>query len=128
MFLLKKNRKRIGAKKVANRIAARVDANHGEIKKAFISLGCSVSDTSGAGKGFPDIVVGYKGITVLVEIKDGEKTPSQRKLTKDQIIFHGNFTGAIAVVKDVDDVLKIYNKLIMNEISFRHYWKLDNGY
>jgi len=56
------------------------------------------------GKGFPDIVIGYKGINYLVEIKDGEKTKSQKKLTEDEIKFHQSWFGQIIVCECVQDV------------------------
>ena len=71
----------------------RTDDNHKEIRDTFRDLHCSVADTSGAGDGFPDIVVGLRNnhgecINLMVEIKDGSKPPSKRKLTKAQVDFH----------------------------------------
>ena len=51
--------------------AKKVDLNHKEVVEKFRELGASVFDASGVGRGFPDIVVGYNGQTVLVEIKSG---------------------------------------------------------
>lgn len=72
---------------VANRFAYRGhhDANHGELAKVFEDLGCSVADTSAAGFGFPDIVLGLIGQTHLVEIKDadGQLSASQKRFIRD---------------------------------------------
>lgn len=91
----------------------RTDANQKQImdglrKYPFIS----VNTTHTIGKGFPDIVVGYEGKNYLFEIKDGNKTPSQKKLTPDEIIFHRNWNGQVAVVESVESIIEIiqYNK------------------
>jgi hypothetical protein len=57
----------------------RTDANHAEVIGWFLEMGCTVRDTSQVGLGFPDIVVGTIGRTILVEIKtaDGDLLPSQ---------------------------------------------------
>ena len=47
-------------------------------------MGCTVQHLHTIGKGCPDILVGIKDINLLVEIKDGNKFPSERKLTTDE--------------------------------------------
>jgi hypothetical protein len=84
----------------------RIDANQNEIVTALRKVGCSVAITSSLGKGFPDIVVGWKGRNYLLEIKDGSKTPSQRKLTPDEQKFHDFWFGDIKIVESVDDALR----------------------
>jgi hypothetical protein len=37
------------------------------------------------GQGVPDLLVGLRGKTYLMEIKDGQKPPSDQKLTPDQL-------------------------------------------
>ena len=96
--------------------AAKVDDNQADIVEAFRLIGCSVADTSPAGSGFPDLVVGfvinrYPGtINVLVEVKDGEKPPSKRKLTPKQEDFHNSWVGPIEIAETTDDVMKIVRK------------------
>ena len=83
------------------RRAARVDANQGEIVDALRVIGATVAITSGLGDGFPDLVVGYQQATVLMEVKDGNKAPSERQLTPDQLKWHAAWTGGpVAVVMD----------------------------
>jgi hypothetical protein len=86
------------------RRAARVDANHSGIINAFRKYGCSVLDTSQLGGGAPDIIVGRWMRCVCVEIKDGEKVPSARKLTPLEIKFKREWKGAYALVENLDDV------------------------
>lgn len=92
------------------RRAARKDANHGAIVQAFERLGCSVIDVSATPCGF-DIIVGYGGLTMPVEIKDGTKPPSARKLTKNEKKVHDYWTGGARVVKDIDGVAETVNTL-----------------
>ena len=86
-----------------SRRAAKVDANHGTIRDALRAMGASVADTKSAGEGFPDLVVGYRGKTLLVEVKDGTLPPSARKLTGPQEKFHSNWRGHVCVVKNVEE-------------------------
>lgn len=93
------------------RRAAKVDANQTEIVDAFRSMGVSVLITSSAGDGFTDLVIGWGGITVLVEVKDGNKVPSERKLTPKQQDLHGSFLGAITVVECVAHVVELVKRI-----------------
>jgi len=74
---------------------------------AFRKAGASVAITSSLGDGFPDIVVGHRGRNYLVEIKDGSKPPSSRKLTKDEQEFFDLWKGQIDVVESTIDALKL---------------------
>ncbi len=86
----------------------RTDRNHAEIINALRKIpNLSVFSTHEVGKGFPDIVVGYKGINYLIEIKDGNKPPSARKLTPDEVKFHSNWRGQIKIVNNLDEVLNL---------------------
>lgn len=83
--------------------AAKVDANQGEIVDALRRVGCSVQLLHMVGKGCPDLLVGRHGVNVLLEIKDGSKPPSARKLTPDQEIWHDNWRGQVTVVCSVHE-------------------------
>lgn len=89
------------------RRAARTDANQPDIVKELRRAGASVAITASAGSGFPDLVVGYRGVNYLMEIKDPNQDTTHQKLTPDQEIFHGCWTGQISVVKTADQALKI---------------------
>lgn len=75
------------------RRAAKVDANQAEIVEALRSAGCSVQSLATVGKGCPDLLVGYNGMRLLFELKDGKKPPSARKLTPDQEKWLGEWRG-----------------------------------
>jgi len=85
----------------------RTDANH----KSIIDLcrqipNISVFSTHTIGKGFPDIVVGYKGKNYLFEIKDNKKTASQKKLTPDEVKFHSSWHGQVLIIETIEDIIK----------------------
>ena len=61
-------------------------------------MGASVADTSRLGDGFPDLVVGWRGINVLFEVKDGTKRPSEIKLTPKEAAFADAWQGLYLVV------------------------------
>ena len=89
----------------------RIDSNQNEIVECFRKLGASVAITSQLGDGFVDIVVGAHGKTCLVEIKDGSKPPSARKLTDEEQNFHNNWKGSIAVVENELDAYELMRLL-----------------
>lgn len=96
---------------MARRTAARTDDNQTELVGILRSLGMCVEITSAAHGGMTDLVVGYGGITVLVEVKDGNKPPSDRKLTPAQTRFHERFHGAITVIESVDQAFKLASEI-----------------
>ena len=89
------------------RYAKRVDENHREIVESLrLSLPEATGfDASGAGRGFPDLVVGFNGCNYLYEVKNGEKAASARKLTNAQVGFHGAWQGHAAVVCSAEEIL-----------------------
>jgi Holliday junction resolvase len=89
----------------------RVDDNQSKVVKALRDLGATVQHLHAVGKGCPDIVVGFKGKNLLLEIKDGDK----KVLTPDQVNWHKLWKGQVNVVTSVDDA-----KLLL--------WKLTNDY
>lgn len=84
--------------------ACRVDANQPEIVDEFRKLGCSVEPTHWYADGFPDCFVGVAGFNILVEIKNGKKPPSARKLTKFEAWWALTWQGQVIVVKNVEEV------------------------
>lgn len=86
--------------------AARVDANHADVVAALRAVGASVQSLAVCGGGVPDLLVGLRGRTYLIEVKDGSKPPSARRLTPDEEAWHREWRGApVAVVKNVDEAL-----------------------
>ena len=88
--------------------ARKVDLNHQDIVKTLRSLGASVFDASGIGRGFPDLVVGIHDKTILVEIKSDEK----KKFTQAQLNFMENWKGSSVVrINDIDGAIRLINML-----------------
>ncbi len=92
------------------RLKARTDANHSEVVKALRDAGCSVQSLAATGRGVPDLLVGIAGKNLLMEVKDGAKAPSARKLTPDESQWHDNWTGQVAVVNSIDEALKLVSE------------------
>jgi hypothetical protein len=89
------------------RRAARTDANHTEIVAALRSMGVVVQSLAAVGDGCPDLLAGFRGRTVLLEVKDGGKSASRRVLTPDQEIWHRDWRGGpLAIVRDVESALR----------------------
>lgn len=90
------------------RIAAKTDANQIQVVSALRAAGASVQSLAAVGKGVPDLLVGYKGTTLLMEVKDGRKPPSAQKLTEDQLKWHGAWKGgSLAVVDGPEAALRM---------------------
>lgn len=73
--------------------------------------GVSVAVTSAMGKGFPDIIVGRKlyggSILALVELKDGKKSASKKRLTHAEEKFKSEWEGFYHVCENLEQILKI---------------------
>lgn len=87
------------------RRASRTDANQAEIVKALREFGCTVLDLSSVGGGCPDILVGYQGRNLLLEVKDGNKPPSASRLNAKQRRWHDAWQGQAGVVRCVGAAL-----------------------
>lgn len=84
------------------RRAAKVDTNQSPIVKGLQDIFGPdvVFDCSGVGRGFPDIIVGVRGVNVLLEIKTDKGA-----LTPDQVYFHREWAGQRAVVRTLQEAL-----------------------
>jgi phage I-like protein len=86
---------------------ARVDGNQQKIVDAFKSAGASVQSLASLGNGVPDLLVGYRGVNFLVEVKDPAQPPSKRALTDDQIQWTANWRGQWVKVEWADDAIDV---------------------
>ncbi len=84
----------------------KADDNQVKVAEAFRRLRWSYKHTHTIGKGFPDGIAGYNGVNYLIEIKDGSKVKSQRKLTEDEQKFHDEWKGQVVIIESVDDVIR----------------------
>jgi len=87
--------------------AAKVDRNQAEIVAALRGVGCSVTLLHRVGQGVPDLLVGRNRQMWLVEVKDGSRPPSERRLTPDQERWWAEWRGAPpVVVNSVEEALE----------------------
>jgi hypothetical protein len=80
----------------------RSDSNQSPIVDILRRLGAYVAITSQVGGGFTDLVVGFRGVTYIVEVKYGDDwdyTPAQKEFRKD---WKG---GPIVTLASVDDAV-----------------------
>lgn len=86
---------------------AKVDANQKQITEALRRAGCSVQPLHTIGRGVPDLLVGWRGKNFLLELKDGSKRPSERRLTEDQQTWHQEWRGQVAVAESIEEALRL---------------------
>lgn len=88
----------------------KVDGNQKEIVDQLRQIpGVSVESISSMGNGLPDLMIGFKARTYLIELKDGSKLPSQKRLTEDEQEFFDNWTGHVAKCESIEEILKVLN-------------------
>lgn len=89
------------------RTAARVDANQAEIVEALRGIGASVLLVFQLKNCF-DILVGYRGRTHIIEIKDPSQPPGKRKLTEGEEAFRKAWRGSpYNVVHTIEEAIHI---------------------
>jgi hypothetical protein len=86
------------------RRAARTDASQKDIVDALRKIGVQVVVSSQVGDGFPDLIC-YLRRVFFLECKDGEKPPSGRRLTVEQVKFHDWWRGELHVVCSVEEAI-----------------------
>jgi hypothetical protein len=75
------------------RTAARVDANQAAIVRALRGIGASVLLVHQLKNCF-DLLVGYRGRTFLMEVKDPAQPTSKRQLTPGEAAFKATWRGS----------------------------------
>jgi len=88
--------------------AKRVDSNHSLVVKTLRELGCSVFDTSGVGRGCPDIMVGKNSKTALVEIKRNATAPYTEAQKKFMESWKG---GPVCRIHDIEGAINLVKTL-----------------
>jgi len=86
------------------RRAARRDDNEQSIIKAMRAEGAYVKQIND--EGLFDLLVSHRGETLLIEVKDGAKPPSARRLTDAEQKFHDEWPGSdLYIVNSVEEAL-----------------------
>lgn len=95
---------------MSRRYAAKVDANQSDIVKAIRDAygPHAVLDLSAVGGGCPDLLFGIRGCNIFAEIKT-----DRGSLTADQIKFHDRWRGQLAIVRSVDEALRVIERMTL---------------
>ena len=86
------------------KLKAKVDENQAEIVAFLRSKGATVFCSHQIGKGFPDLVVGYKGKNLLIEVKNKN---AKGKLTPKEKEFLSFWKGKIHVISSIEETEKL---------------------
>jgi hypothetical protein len=100
---------------------SRKDDNQDAIVEALEAAGCKVQSLAGVGRGCPDLLVATGNLVtagdighpwVIIEVKDGAKSPSERKLTPKELVWHKkfNYFAPVWVVYDEIGALWVCGK------------------
>lgn len=83
----------------------RHDDNQAIIAAALRAAGASVFDLAGVGAGCPDLLIGWRGANLLLEVKnlDGRG----RRLTPAEREFIATWRGQVATVEDIPGALAL---------------------
>jgi Holliday junction resolvase len=95
------------------RRAAKIDDNQPQIVEALRAVGCFVQSMAPAGQGVPDLLVGSRGRWFVMEVKDGGKAQSKRKLTLDQArwLLEVRNRAPVHVVETVEQALNVITEV-----------------
>lgn len=92
------------------RFARKTDANQAAVVKALEAVKVFVEPRlARVGGGVPDLLCGYQGRTVLLEVKDGRKPPSARRLTPEEQDWHERWIrsgGELYVVASPEEAVE----------------------
>lgn len=89
-----------------------VDSNQKKIVDNLREMGMTVIDLHEVGHGCPDIVVGYRGVNFLFEVKG-----KHGRLTDNQVELHESWRGQIAVIRSTSDAVSIIESKIKEYLA-----------
>lgn len=102
------------------RRASKVDSNQPEIVNGLRQSGESVLLLHQVGGGCPDILssgirkcpsCGYGMVgNFLIEIKNGNSSPRDQRLTEDEQAFFDGWRGQVAIARTIEEALRIVGK------------------
>lgn len=88
------------------RRAAKVDINQREIVSALRAVGAFVQSLAAVGAGVPDLMVGFRGETHLLEVKSRLAKRANGGRTDAQVAWHSLWRGRpVVIVRTVDEAL-----------------------
>lgn len=82
--------------------AAASDGNQQQIIDGLRSIGATVESLHRVGRGCPDLMIGFRGYNLLMEVKT-----VKGKMRESQVVWHGEWRGQVATVRSVEDALAV---------------------
>lgn len=84
------------------------DANHDEVVRTLQAVGVEVLDLSAVGHGCPDLLVSWRGVNVLVEVKNAQ---GRNRMEATQAMFHNRWRGPLIIARSGMEALELLSKL-----------------
>lgn len=92
------------------------DANQPAIVEALQCAGYTTQSLASVGLGCPDLVVGYAGVNILLEVKNPEAKHGGNPETKRaQKTWHDMWRGQVAVVRTPEEALEVCSAVLVRE-------------
>lgn len=87
----------------------RIDSTHREVVEALRGIGASVQPLSDVGKGCPDLLVGYRGRNILLEVKGeaSRKKNPPHGLTDAQRRWHRTWEGLGFIACNAEEAIEL---------------------
>jgi len=86
----------------------KTDGNQANIVAGLRRIGASVTCTHEVRHGYPDICVGFRGETYLIEVKQPGHADD---LTVDELRWHGRWCGQVAICTTLEEALQAIGAL-----------------
>jgi len=86
---------------------AKADINQSGIIVALKDAGATVRSLHAVGMGCPDLLVGFRGINFLIEVKSPLAKKKDGGLTPPQIYFRDHWNGQMAIVRSETEAVEI---------------------
>lgn len=91
--------------------ARRIDVNQPDIVEALRKAGATVQPLHAVGKGCPDLLVGWRGLNVLMEVKNPNVPKADRERTPDQVRWATDWHGVVHLVTSAAEAVGLLNIL-----------------
>lgn len=85
----------------------RIDGNQQIVIAYLRRFGATVEILSNVGGGCPDLLVGFRGVNLLVEVKDPSQSKSTRALTPAQKEWHASWKGRVHIIETPEEALRL---------------------
>ena len=94
---------------------ARIDDNQAAIAIALQEAGFTTQSLAAVGLGCPDLIVGFAGVNILLEVKNLEASRKPGKMSAEQLAWHGRWRGQVSVVHTPEEALEVCSRILARE-------------